>query len=126
MSQDEPVSGKTRRRFLADLLFLGGGVTAASLLARSTLLDENPPAPEVTATPEPQIPVDKTVDLQPRMPVKPDGPYPGEMVMPEEPQVDGNVVAPQECEPQVEGRTKMPVEPNPAGGARPIKSELDG
>ena len=32
----EPHSGKSRRRFLADMLFLGGGATAAALLANSS------------------------------------------------------------------------------------------
>jgi hypothetical protein len=38
---------KTRRRFLADLLFLGGGVTAAAILAKSFVPDDQPkPSPK--------------------------------------------------------------------------------
>ena len=59
MSGDEPKQGKSRRRFLADLLFLGGSVTAASLLAKSTLFEDggqSPPSPKPMTTPNEPVP----------------------------------------------------------------------
>lgn len=113
MSEQPP---KTRRRFLADLLFLGGSVTAASILAKSTLFESgDDPAPDHT----PSVAVEK--------------PTPQQTVVPK-----GNVVEPKpECEvtpdpvePEIAGRMVMPREPNPAGGARPIEykpgSAVDG
>jgi hypothetical protein len=98
--------GKSRRRFLADLLFLGGGITAASLLAKSTLLNDQTPNPDPTPTP-PQV------------------------IQHEEPMADGNFVMPEnelkteECPPQIGGKVKQP-EPTPAGAVpshRPLKSQ---
>lgn len=113
MSGEAPKQGRSRRRFLADLLFLGGSVTAASLLAKSTFLQgdgQTPSRPEPTTTPK-----------EPVVPPSPDTPHPGQMVLP-----DGDYVEPQvECEPTpevceeplVEGRRVMPKEtiPHPAG-----------
>ena len=55
-------SPKTRRRFLADLLFLGGGITAASLLAKSAFLDDDPPSPEPQLVSEPSDPLPPSSD----------------------------------------------------------------
>ena len=106
-------TGKSRRRFLADLLFLGGGITAASMLAKSTFLSETQPTPIVTPTPETVDPVD-IPSTRGEAVMVPDGAY-------EEPAAEGNFVIPEEqpkaeeCPPQVEGQRKIP-EPNPAGG----------
>lgn len=43
---------KSRRRFLADLLFLGGGVTAAGLIAKTQFFDPNPVAAGEMVAPE--------------------------------------------------------------------------
>jgi hypothetical protein len=43
----QPEQRKTRRRFIADMLFLGGGLTAAGLLAKSQFLDPESAAPVV-------------------------------------------------------------------------------
>jgi hypothetical protein len=123
MSQNEPKSGKSRRRFLADLLFLGGGVTAASLLAKSALLQGQPDQPKPVVKPEPVV-IDE--------PVVPAQPMPGSVALPE-----GDYIEPkpeeikeviqeppaqkEECPPQIQGRMKVPEPPNPAGGARPTK-----
>lgn len=40
---------KSRRRFMADVLFLGGGLTAAALLAKTKLMDSGLGNPPVTA-----------------------------------------------------------------------------
>lgn len=117
MSGEEPKQGKSRRRFLADLLFLGGGVTAASLLAKSTLFDGGG---QTNSTPEPI-----TNPKEPVVAPSPDTPNPGQMVLP-----DGDYVEPKvECEPTpkvreeplVEGRRVMPKEPIPhPAGAVPL------
>lgn len=39
---------KNRRRFLADMLFVGGGLTAAAVLAKTTFLEELTPQPPAT------------------------------------------------------------------------------
>ena len=77
---------KTRRRFLADMLFLGGGLTAAGVLAKSQFLEAKPtpepvaagatpmstPAPSCTKAPL-EIPpeVEGGMKLPPPQPVKP-------------------------------------------------------
>jgi hypothetical protein len=122
VSQNESKPGKSRRRFLADLLFLGGGVTAASLLAKSTLFQGSSTNPAPVLTPEPL--------LTPEIP-KPNHPEPGMMALPQEPQVDGEFEIPveqipkEDCQPQIEGKMVMP-EPNPAGGAMPVKFVPEG
>lgn len=40
---------KSRRRFLADMLFVGGGLTAAAVLAKSQLLERLDPTPPAVA-----------------------------------------------------------------------------
>ena len=40
---------KSRRRFLADMLFVGGGLTAAAVLAKSELLERLDPTPPAVA-----------------------------------------------------------------------------
>ena len=110
--------GKSRRRFLADLLFLGGGVTAASLLAKSTLFNEQQGTPDPAKTPD--APISDPVQTR------------GEVAVPQgdyiEPQADGNMVLPEEpvpkeeCPPVIRGRMKMPESeppPIPAGAPPP-------
>ena len=121
MSGDEPKQGKSRRRFLADLLFLGGSVTAASLLAKSTLFEDggqSPPSPKPMTTPNEPVPP------------PPDTPNPGQMVLPDgdyvEPKVDCEPT-PEVCEePQIEGRRVTPQEPLPhPAGAVPLPPPKD-
>lgn len=45
---ENSTSKQSRRRFLADMLFVGGGLTAAAVLAKTTLLKELTPVPPVT------------------------------------------------------------------------------
>lgn len=117
MSRDEPVPGKSRRRFLADLLFLGGTVTAASLLAKSTIFEAEGKTPG--PAPKPVVTPDKPVTPPPDLPA------PGQMVLPP----DGDYEAPKpECEPtpdceeqQIEGKMVIPTEPQPQpAGAVPL------
>ncbi len=95
---------RSRRRFLADLLFLGGGLSAVALLAQSGATD---PA---RGGPTPNSPPDS-----PNRPVAP-----GEMIAPppENPSIDGDVAMPEatpacqkgtnDIEPQLQGEPKPP------------------
>lgn len=114
----ETSNSKSRRRFLADMLFLGGGATAAALLAKSWSGE----SPKPDASPTPKVTPKKAEPID-----HPDGPYPGQMVMPkgeskppetmpdkiecEEPAVRGLVAPPTKPvtqEPKVEGRMRAP------------------
>lgn len=99
---------RTRRRFLADLLFVGGGVTAASLVAKNALWDSNPGPvaagemampQELAATPCP-LPTPET-------PPMPGAPVPIE--------TKGDFSAPQPDQPTVKGGYSPPVRPPTAG-----------
>lgn len=59
MSQER----KSRRRFLADLLFAGGVVSAAALLARQTGQSLKPPEPAVPGGIRPPQPTDDPIQL---------------------------------------------------------------
>ena len=79
-------SGKSRRRFLADMLFLGGGVTAAALLAKTQL---STPDPAPTTPPDvagevvcPEQPVPAGAVPAPDLSPKPEA-LPGEFVPPQ-------------------------------------------
>lgn len=117
---------KSRRRFLADLLFLGGGVTAAALVAKNQISpwkDSPPMAGSVMlAPPEPQ----PSPDLSPQSP-----PMPGEPMPPQnprscdpDPNVDGDYSLPTQTveveshrEPELAGKPVAPqANPNPQGG----------
>lgn len=109
MSDPEKGHTKSRRRFLADMLFLGGGITAAAVLAKTVgggeVAGQNAP-PAATPTP-------KSCDMVPD----------GDMALPTEPvepAVKG-LVAPQKVDPpKPRGEVEYIPEPNPAGGARPV------
>lgn len=97
MSMSQPEDRKKRRQFLADMLFAGGGLAAAALLAKNYA-----PQPTVAqATPTPSA--------TPSSCPTPEGPYPGEMMI--EPQVGGKPVA----QPQVPlgGEPLPPQTPGP-------------
>lgn len=105
---------KSRRRFLADILFMGGGLTAAALLAKTVS------QPEPSSSP---IPLSTPARTTPAQPVTQQSPAPvaeGEMVMPDgdyampecessEPVPEGRMVAPPPQEaPPIKGKVKMP------------------
>ena len=113
MSKSEQPQNKSRRRFLADMLFIGGGATAAAILAKS--LTVAPPPADPNASPAPCSTPKKLAD-----PIGSEGPYPGnaefpqhliENPQPQSPPTLGDP-APQEeaqCEePMIEGRTVAP------------------
>lgn len=114
--EDSSPSKRSRRRFLADLLFVGGGLSAAALLAKSKFGGEALPPEPVTAgavaPPLPEQPQEHPPMPGEPMPVQPDDPIPSCTKSPA-PQPDGSMELPQE--PKIEGKM---VAPNPSGGAR--------
>jgi hypothetical protein len=106
--------GKTRRRFLADLLFLGGGLTAAGLLARAQFGQPEPEpqiAGKVAAPPGPG----PTPDPVPRSPGEMVAPPPSSPEIP--PGAAGGMEIPQAPSAPVCIKTPS-AEPNIAGGRR--------
>lgn len=90
-------SPKSRRRFLADLLFLGGAAGAAAFLAKSQL-GEPTPAPAVSPTPtDCKLPAELS-------------PPPGSAPVPP-PQEAGNMVVPPPEEPKMLGDVEPPPPP---------------
>ncbi len=83
MSMSQPEERKKRRQFLADMLFAGGGLAAAALLAKN--FAQEPVVAQATPTPTP------SPAATPSNCPTPEGPYPGEMLI--EPQVGGKPVA---------------------------------
>ena len=88
---------KSRRRFLADMLFLGGGLTAAGVLARSQLMvGEGEPGPQTVGAmemPEAQPTCASTPRAEATTtPTGPEPPSAGLVAMPEPPK-------PKECPP---------------------------
>ncbi|MBS2034265.1 hypothetical protein JST97_04715 [bacterium] len=86
-----------RRRFLADLLFAGGAVTAAALLAQAGEAEKKPSpsdTPKATCTSDPNRKLDGDVAL-------PSSPTPS----PPEPPLGGKPMAPS---PMVKGEVKSP------------------
>ncbi|MCA9794126.1 MAG: hypothetical protein KC910_20095 [Candidatus Eremiobacteraeota bacterium] len=97
-----------RRRFLADILFAGGGLTAAAFLAKAQFGQPDPPPtdpPEALATPEcahtPEPDIRAKGEVAPPEPLPPEPAMPGKMKAPEpvELQLDGEVEMPnpREC-----------------------------
>lgn len=94
MSQEK----MNRRRFLADLLFAGGAISAAALLAQSSRKQAGNPNPSPPPPPEPPV---EDVKLggavcppqeQPSPPPPPPQPHPAGAPMP--PRVKGDVAVP--------------------------------
>lgn len=92
-----------RRRFLADILFAGGAISAAALLAKATQGPGRPiptptpacsqPSPASVATPEVQL--DGDIALPQAQPSKtPEPALGGKVVQPQSPQVKGDFVQP--------------------------------
>lgn len=88
-----------RRRFLADLLFAGGAVTAAALLAQVGEAEKKPSptlTPKSTCTSEPvqQLDGDVALPVSPSPTPKPEPPLGGKPMAPR-PQIKGEVSIPQ-------------------------------
>lgn len=117
---EEAKNKRSRRRFLADMLFVGGGVTAAALLAKSQFLDDKPVQPVTGHTPPPIEPpplAGAAVPEQNPTPCEtPNTPLPGEPMPPE---IEGEYVLPDPA------HTKGDyVQPNPA--PQPREPKLGG
>lgn len=115
-------SKKSRRRFLADMLFVGGGLSAAALLAKSQL---GPPAPTHPPDIAGAVAVPDSLDRHPPMPGEPapvQSPTPVKTCEPaiegevEPPALDGAVVMPENIEappppkhsPAIKGKVAAP------------------
>lgn len=84
-----------RRRFLADILFAGGGLTAAAFLAKAQFGQAPPTEPPQTCETPSTCP---SPDID------------GNAVPPTEPHPAGAVAPPQPEEPQLEGKVAQPVQ----------------
>lgn len=108
MSGQEKAPGKSRRRFLADMLFLGGGITAAALLAKTVGNESQPSKPATSPSPkELAQPVEHPVPQGEMMIPE------GDMVMPEPPGKEPvTSTKKSDCqeptEPVIEGRVAPP------------------
>ena len=117
---DEMRNKKSRRRFLADMLFIGGGVTAAALLAKSQLLESTGPShsPEIAgAMVAPQT------DSTPKICETPRAPLPGEPLPPD---VDGDFALPEEPSVHMKGESIPPTHREPKLGGKPVAPKPDG
>lgn len=105
---EEQISKRSRRRFLADMLFLGGGITAAALVAKNKF---STPEPDPNVMGAMEIPTDLKSP-----------PMPGE---PMPPQIEGEVEMPEACpspSPAVDGDYVVAPAPprEPALGGKPV------
>lgn len=128
---DQPKPRRTRRRFLADMLFLGGGLTATALLAKTQIAGATPKGKPTPAT-TPQTastPVENPPDIAGEM-VAPEAPNPAggrraPVNKPEcPPDIDGDVALPEaepSPRPQVEGKVVQPEVIQPMPGAAPMR-----
>lgn len=99
---------RTRRRFLADLLFAGAGLTVATVVVRGWSAGEAPSdTPETPGPLECEKP-EVVTDVLPE-----DIPMPGAVAVPE-PELTPTPEAIDEVVPR--GRVAVPVEPRPDGG----------
>lgn len=107
MSEDK----RSRRRFLADLLFAGGALSAAALAAKSRMTS---PKPIASATPAQASPTPAQVSPTPQVQITPpvingpEPPTPGLVAPPiatPEPVLGGKPAAP---EPAIPGKMKAP------------------
>ena len=109
-----------RRKFLADILFAGGGLTAAALLAKVSTSDGACPLDPDKGQ---HLPGQAVVDPKNNhplpgeaMPVEPTEPIhlDGAAVLPEEPHVKGEMALPTvpKEEPRLAGRTRAPHKPD--------------
>ena len=118
----EQKQGKSRRRFLADMLFMGGGLSAAALLAKTQLGDSHGPKPPdiagdvvgpIEQPPINQPPVMAGAGPAPdQTPCEPPPPPPGEPIPPETPvHSKGESKPPQPNEPKLGGKPVAPPPP---------------
>ena len=131
---DQPKTQRSRRRFLADMLFLGGGLTATALIAKTQFPGATPSdgkTPTVASTPEPACtPVENPPELAGEV-IAPEAPNPaGGRRAPTQtehpPDIEGDFVQPQAQpspppRPHIKGKVKAPRPNGPyPGEARPV------
>lgn len=113
---------RSRRRFLADMLFLGGGVTAAAMLAKARLA---PTPPEPVAVGAMEVPVELRTNPTPNPAQSPVCP-PAMKGEPMPVEVEGEFVLPEsECPPEIKGDAQV-APPPPKLGGKPMAPRPDG
>jgi len=113
---------RTRRRFLADMLFLGGGVTAAAMLAKTQLA---PTPPEPVAVGAMEVPVELRTSPTPNPAQSPECP-PAMKGEPMPVEVEGEFALPEaECPPDIKGDVQV-APPPPKLGGKPIAPQPNG
>lgn len=116
MSEDKKLK---RRKFLADCLFAGGGLTAAAFLAKIGASSGGTEPPVATKTPvDPGTPIAQDPPM-PGAAVPPKHPpeLAGEVAVPEEPMIEGDVVTPDPV--HVKGKVAAPEPATPGRMAVP-------
>lgn len=116
---------RTRRRFLADMLFLGGGVTAAAMIAKSQMGKEPTPEPPLAGAVAPPEAV-KTPCPTPAQTTECPPPLPGEPMPPE---IEGEFVLPEDPPappPDIKGDVAPPQPPKTGGKPMAPKPDGDG
>lgn len=119
---------RTRRRFLADMLFLGGGVTAAALIAKNQTGSppvDHPPLAGAVAPPQDPNAFKTPCPTPARTPESPP-PLPGEPMPPE---VEGEFVLPEDPPPpppDIKGDVAPPQPPKTGGKPMAPQPEENG
>lgn len=88
-----------RRRFLADILFAGGAISAAALLAKATQMGASPAPVTPPAPPAPQpppVPLDGDAEIPQVRATRQPEPVLGGKPMAPQPQVKGDVAVPRQ------------------------------
>lgn len=117
---DEVKNKRSRRRFLADMLFVGGGLTAAALLARTQLGEK-----KITT----QHPPDVAGAVEPTQVCEtPNVPLPGEPVPPD---IEGDYAVPDPVHSKGDyiqvpqpSTTPTPTHREPKLGGKPVSPEM--
>ena len=106
---------RSRRRFLADLLFLGGALGAGAFIVKAT--GEEPVVAQPLATPTESCPVESSPTPNPQNPPRAKGDVAVPQSQPTEPVLGGKPAAPPP--PQLDGDMSMPAaSPTPRPGTK--------
>lgn len=122
MTEPEKESTRSRRRFLADVLFIGGGLSAAAILAKTQIFDKK----------KKQCPPDIAGDMiPPEPPPHPTGAAPVREIpaeqlptpqaSPQQPPMPGEPVPTQSCP-----SPQTTASPHPQPGGKPVAPKPEG
>lgn len=113
---EKKTPGRSRRRFLADMLFLGGGITAAALLTKSQL-DGTSPLPDPSPSP---------LNPPPQLPPKEPEPHPaGAVPIERPPMVQGEIEAPN-CTPSPQTPPEIQLDDRPHSAGVRFEPQVEG